>query len=231
MLVNWVEAFLPLTSKGRWYWGMDGKVRMDITALQNDGYWLNSGPLIPGVKETDLDCSMFHIFHNNVFKKEGIHSFCHDCYKVVIEPNGLEQVDKINKWQRSTCESLGWACKVGMEYRNYTARHWGAYFYCRGLKDGRAKYKVVRGWVDDNLGEDIPVYLKRACTEFEISMGPSDKWELLDGQLEVEEESKEVIDFEVNKVRYEVIDSHTRQKWNVWETQTQKPVTYHEEGD
>lgn len=231
MLVDWVEAFLPLVRGKNWYWGVDGKVRMKITALQADSLWLHSGPLIPGLEELGLDCAMMHIFHGNVFQAKGIHSFCHNCYKVVIEPRGLEDVDKIAKWQRETCDSLEWACKVGMEHRNYVPRHWGAYFYCRSVKEGRAKYKVVRDWVDTNLGKEIKVYLKRGCTEFEISLGPSDKWAMLDRQLEVEEESKDIIECEPIKARCEAIDDHTRQKWNVWETQTQKPVTYHEEGD
>jgi len=98
-----------------------------------------------------------------------------ECYKVVVGIETLEQVHKMAEWQHST----GWACKVGAERRNYTQRKWGAYFYCRGVEAGRERYKEVREWVDENLGKDVKVFLKRGCTEFEQHMGDSDKWEKL----------------------------------------------------
>ncbi|KPK37048.1 MAG: hypothetical protein AMJ69_12720, partial [Gammaproteobacteria bacterium SG8_47] len=49
-------------------------------------------------------------------------------------------------------------------------------------------YKTVRAAVDAEplLGPDVPVILKRACTEFEHEVGPSDKWEVTDEQRHIE---------------------------------------------
>jgi hypothetical protein len=231
MLVDWVEAFQPLVKLKNWHWGEDGKVRMSNTALASETPWLQSGPLIDGFEELSLDCALMHIFHTHVFKSRGIHSHCYECYKVVMYPNNLEQVDKISKWQRGALTDLGWPCKVGADKRAYTSHLWGAYFYCRGIDEGRARQKIIKDWAVENLGDDVKVILKRACTEFEISLGPSDKWEKLDQQDEVEKESEDVIDYDVLRIGADVIDTHVYQIWNVWESQTRSPVTYHEDGD
>jgi len=231
MLVDWVAAFEPLVARGNWHWGMDGKVRMNFTALQSETPWLQSGPLVQGDEEPLFDCAMLHIVFTHVFKQRAVPTFCHNCYKVVIVPTDLDQVEKIGEWQRSTCEDNGWPCKTGAEVRPYVKRKWGAYFYCRGLEEGRERYKAVRKWVDDNLGEDVDVFLKRGCTEFEIALGDSDKWEMIDRQDEVEEEARKVIDYKPERSLQDVVDTHTYQNWNEWEGKTRVPITYHEEGE
>ena len=228
MLVDWVEAFLPLTKRGNWHWGLDGKVRMNFVALQDDSPWIQSGPMICGVEDISLDCAMMHIFFNYVFKQRGIHSFCHDCYKVVIQLENVEQAGMVEGWQRGECEENGWPCKVGAERRKYVARDWGAYFYCRGVEHGKEMYGIVRKWVDDNLGKDVGVILKRGCTEFEMVLGDSDEWKMIDRQLEVEAEADDVIDYTPVKAQSDVIDDHVYEGWKDWVRQTRKPVTYHE---
>ena len=174
---------------------------------------------------------MLHIMFTHVFKQQGVPSFCHNCYKVVIAPTDLDQVEKIGKWQRSTCEDNGWPCKVGAEVRPYVKRKWGAYFYCRGLEEGKERHRLVREWVDGNLGTDVRVFLKRGCTEFEIALGDSDKWEMINRQDEVEKEARKVIDYKPERSLQDVVDTHTYQNWNEWEGKTRAPITYHEEGE
>lgn len=231
MLIDWVEVFQPLTKKGNWHWGEDGKVRMNFTALFSDSSWLQTGPLIAGIEGKNFDCSLLHIYHTHVFKSQAIHSFCHECYKVVVRLEVLAQVHKMAEWQRGVFDNRDIPCKVGAEKRTYVGRDWGAYFYCRGLEEGRNRYQEVRKWVDDELGEDVDVILKRGCTEFEISLGDSDKWKMIDRQEEVEAEGEKVIDYIAKKSLHEVIDDHTSQNWNEWAVLTRKPVTYHEEGE
>jgi hypothetical protein len=138
-----------------------------------------------------------------------------------------EQVHKMVDWQQQS----GWACKAGAERRPYTQRVWGAYFYCRGVEEGRERYKAVRKWVDENLGEHIKVFLKRACTEFEQHMGDSDKWEKLPHQEEIEKEARErVFGYDPSNLRQtEAVQHHVYDVWDQWEKDNQPPVTYHEE--
>ena len=229
MLINWVAALQPLTSGGGWYWGLDDKFKISRYGQPADTPWLHAPVAMQNSEESGLDCGLLTIYHNYVFQQKSVHSYCMECYKVVVVLETLEQVHKVADWQQSECADLGWPCKVGAERRKYTAKHWGAYFYCRGLEKGRERFEAVREWVDNNLGSHINVILKRACTEFEQSLGESDKWELLPGQEDVEKEGSETIEYSPMPHRQaEAIQHHVYDTWDDWDRQTQKPVTYHE---
>ena len=234
MLLNWVAAFEPLARKG-WYWdAKTGKFRLTMYAQPHDTPWLHAPVLIPGTKEIGMDCGTLTLFHNNVMNRQSVHSFCFNCYKVVIMPTTLEQVHKIADWQQSECTENGWPCKVGAERRNYVQRKWGAYFYCRGVEEGKERYKAVRKWVDENLGKDVKVILKRGCTEFEQHLGDSSKWKLLPNQEKVEEEWGEVVDYEpMGAGQAPSIQHHVYDVWDAWDKDNMAPVTYHdhEEGE
>jgi hypothetical protein len=226
MRYNWVKSLASLTRQGGWHWTPAGKLRMNIAAQPWETPWLLADPRIPGILETGLDCGIFHTFHEHVLQKLAVHSFCMECYKVVIMPTTKEQVHKIAGWQKET----GWSCKVGAEIRNYTQRKWGAYFYCRGIEEGRERYKEVRKWVDENLGEDIEVILKRGCTEFEQSLGDSSQWEMIPEQEVLEQEFREIIDYvPMTEAQAPAIAHAVWDFWDKWEKDNQKPTTYHEE--
>jgi hypothetical protein len=232
MLINWVAALQPLTERKGWYWDLDGRLRITKYSQQEDTPWLHNPIHIPGSREAGLDCGILTIFHNHVFGGQAAHSFCMECYKVVVVLETLAQVHKMADWQQTECTKNEWACKVGAERRKYTPRNWGAYFYCRGVEEGRERYKAVRKWVDENLGKDVRVFLKRACTEFEQNMGDSDKWKKIKYQDEIEAEGKDVIDYNpMAQGQGAPIQHHVYDVWDYWDNQTQKPVTYHDEGD
>jgi hypothetical protein len=149
-----------------------------------------------------------------------------ECYKVVVIPESLAQVHKIAEWQ----DGLSVACKVGAERRPYTQRVWGAYFYCRGVEEGKERYKMVREWVDENLGKDIKVFLKRACTEFEQNLGESDKFKMLPDQELIEAEGETIFDYETGiGSQADPIKHHVWDIWDDWDKKNQKPITYHDE--
>jgi len=225
MLINWVAALEPLTRKG-WYWGMDGKIKMSVQAQPHDIPWMYNPVRIEGLADLGCDCGLLTNFHNLVFQKNAAHSFCMECYKVVVVPETLAQVHKIAEWQGS----LKFACKVGAERRSYVQRKWGAYFYCRGIEEGRERYKMVREWVDENLGKDIKVFLKRACTEFEQNMGDSDKWENFPRQDELEAEGHGLFDVKAAPPKQgDCVIHHVWDVWDDWDKRNKSPITYHEE--
>jgi len=232
MLVDYVGLFAPLTSKGGWRWDpATHKLSMSNPGEATLTPWSHAPCPIPGMKERGFDCGLMHMMFGYLFENKSVPIFCQDCYKVVVGPETLEQVKKISYWQHSECAPNGWACKTGAERRPYTFRRWGAYFYCRGLEEGRERYKAVREWVDENLGEDIKVYLKRACTEFEQALGDSDKWENTELQEEIEKEFfEEIIDYGgLLGSQSEIVRHHVWNVWEDWERTTRDPVTYHEE--
>jgi hypothetical protein len=117
-------------------------------------------------------CDIYHRVFFDVLKH--IHSYCRECYKVVVRPRTLVELFDLYEMQ---CE-MDVACKCGIEVRDTTAGLYGGYFYCRGVEEGRERYKQVRKLVSKHLSPKTGVTLKRYCTEYEIgpgSQGPSDK--------------------------------------------------------
>jgi hypothetical protein len=103
-----------------------------------------------------------------------IHSYCRECWKVVVRPRNLVQLLDLYELQKE----LGVPCKCGMEIRDTVNGLYGGYFYNRGKEEGLERYKQVRELVDEWLSPETPVILKRYCTEYEIgpdSLGPSNQ--------------------------------------------------------
>jgi len=119
--------------------------------------------------------SKCHLFHHIFFEELGhIHSFCRECYKVVVKPRNI--VEQFNLYEIQ--KDMSTPCKLGMEVRKTTNNLWGAYFYNRGLEAGKEKYREVRELVNEYLSPETPVILKRYCTEFELGpkgLGPSNE--------------------------------------------------------
>lgn len=102
---------------------------------------------------------------------------CFGCWKVVVKPRTLTQLLKIYEYQQKH-KTIG---KCGIETRPFaTYKGWySAFWYCP-LGEGLAKAKEIHTEVETmirlNIGMDVPVILKRACTEMEEEFGPSENW-------------------------------------------------------
>lgn len=120
-------------------------------------------------------CDLYHRVFFNVL--DHIHSYCRECWKVVVRPQTLVQLFDLYELERE----LGVPCKCGIELRDSVEGLYGGYFYTRSKEEGLERYKQVRKLVDEYLSPDVPVILKRYCTEFELNgpirkgHGPSDK--------------------------------------------------------
>lgn len=143
-------------------------------AMQYDANWLFCG------YTTSLrDC---YLWHQIMFRHFGVvPEFCHQrCYKVVVKVrNFMEAMQFYGVMNASGCirgECCNLHGKVGIDERHYSSGHFNAFIYCDGLEQGLEKYQIVRELVDQNMpdGENIPVILKRSCTEFERQFGPTD---------------------------------------------------------
>ena len=137
-----------------------------------------------------LDCNLWHrVMFDAVSmqlpeSRRFVPSPCQSCYKVVVRPGTIKQLFALLDLQKQ----LGKPSKCGIETRPTVHGLYGGYFYNIGLDVGVDCYKTVRAAVDaaDFLGPDVPVFLKRACTEYEMECGPSNKWEITDDQLQIE---------------------------------------------
>jgi hypothetical protein len=105
-----------------------------------------------------------------------------------------------------------------MELRDYTPKFYGGYFYNNSFDEGRDCYEQVRKMVDEALGKDVSVILKRGCTEFEMIKGPSNYWHT----TRDEEEFVELIDAYVDVGRGGLspqepyIKNTIRLRWALW---------------
>lgn len=133
-------------------------------------------------------CDIYHRVFYNVL--DHIHSHCRNCWKVVVRPQNLIQLFDLYEFQRD----MGVPCKCGMELRATVEGLYGGYFYTRSKEQGLEMYNEVRALVDEKLGKDVPVILKRYCTEFELGgqgvkgHGPSDETpDITEEEREMEE--------------------------------------------
>jgi hypothetical protein len=117
-------------------------------------------------------------------EKQFVPRNCLSCWKVVVKPRTLEQLFHLLELQKAS----GRPSKCGIEPRESVNGLYGGYFYNRSIDAGLECYYAVSEMmtadtvlaplldeVDDD-GKTTRLILKRACTEFEHAVGPSDKW-------------------------------------------------------
>lgn len=191
-------------------------------------------------------CTEYHkYFSGNGAAIGFIHSYCHDCYKVVVKPRTVTQLFQLCDLQKE----MGHPAKCGIEIRKFVPCLYGGYFYNRSLDAGRECLRKVKKAVRTQIDPSMGVILKRGCTEFEMRFGPSDKWKVLPEQLKFEEAFREVYvkDMPNSMEMPDYLKSHIKTRWLHWAAQhydkTYKDftngisligecdyVTYHKEG-
>lgn len=131
---------------------------------------------------------MDFMFHH-AYAEAAVPSGCSGCYKVKVVARTLREL--VAAWEiakRINCSS-----KWGTDLSNpYSQSVYAGYFYVTGLDAARALFKVVRQAFDKNpkLGPDIPMTIKRGCSEYEALLGPSDRYEFTPEMAELEAELK-----------------------------------------
>ena len=118
-------------------------------------------------QDKDEECGPYH----TMFKAFGfIPTPCLSCWKVVVKPRTIVELFKLYNLQ----VDLNRQCKCGIEqWRPYVNPLYGGYFYNESKEEGFERYHEVRQSVDEQISPDVPVVLKRFCTEFELRFGDS----------------------------------------------------------
>jgi hypothetical protein len=172
-------------------------------------------PEVPWHYIKHSEWSRCHLWHNiffDIFKM--LPSECLNCYKVVVRPRTLKEHFALEELMYV----LNRDSKLGIEIRPQVCGLYGAYFYNRGLDEGMERYKEVREAVSDIISPDIPVILKRGCTEFESSFGPSDKWDWLirEGQVAYEKVLDEIFEIPRETHTPTYLVDYVHAKWIQW---------------
>lgn len=142
---------------------------------------------------------------------------CQSCWKVVVRPQTVVQLMQLHGLQVQMAQSDRiYGCKCGIEVRSNVCALYGGYFYTRSLEEGRETHEYVKDEVNKRIG-DIPVFLKRGCTELELMYGDPDKWHIRKGQKEFEEWILSHFEFpEKEAPQPEIAQTHIRRHWIDW---------------
>jgi hypothetical protein len=212
----------------RW---MEMDVFKKLSGLAGNGWAWDSGTMTlsqPGPKTMAIDTPWSHATvshdkncnfdHHIAFDKFGIiPPKCLKCWKVCMGLPNFATLMEMENLQNQ----MPWPCKCGIELRDYTTKHYGAYFYNNTLEEGRDKYHTIKDIVEKHLpnGKEIAkgIILKRGCTEFEMIKGPSPYWHM----DEKEEEMYELLCSHVimprnNAKQPELMKNYVHQTWALW---------------
>lgn len=142
--------------------------------------WINvdNGPL--------PDCGFLtYVVFRGAYGGKAVPHGCSACYKVKVAPRTLREL--MAAWdigKRIDCLSK-WGVDIG---NRYSQDIYAGYYYATGLDGARLLYRLVREATnaDPRLGPDVPISIKRGCSEFEAAVGPSDQYSFTPEMAEVE---------------------------------------------
>jgi len=139
---------------------------------------------------------------------------CQHCWKVVVRPRTVVELFKLLELQERIKDKV-YGCKCGVEDRPNVNSLYGGYIYCRSKDEGLDTYKLVRKEVDKSINKNINVFLKRGCTEMEVTFGDPDKWFYNDAQKKVEQfilSKFDMPDFDIQD-QPKVAQEHIKPTW------------------
>jgi len=115
--------------------------------------------------------------------------FCIDCWKVVVKPQKHSELIALRNLQiEMAAEDPECWCKCGIELRTYVPGLYGGYFYTNSKEAGLKRLDQVRKKVCQcDMDPNVPIILKRYCTEFEIKLGDTAKYKMPDNAEALEE--------------------------------------------
>jgi len=176
----------------------DGKVHFTDIILPH-------GPWVRYKADPARDCARWlHIY----FKYYGvIPKRCFHCWKIVCRVDQLDQLMELMEIQKD----VDIPAKAGLEQRQFlgVGKRYVALWYAPlggGLDLARKIHKEIEARVQEKLGFQHKVHLKRACSEMEHKYGDSDKWtyawtgleavldEFFVGNVTLEDQPKQVRD-------------------------------------
>jgi hypothetical protein len=133
-----------------------------------------------------LDCGfLMYFMFRHAYAEAAVPQGCSACYKVKVAPRTLREL--VAAWEiakRIECRS-----KWGTDLSNpYSQNIYAGYFYAKGIDGARAIFKIARQAFgeDRKLGPDMPMTIKRGCSEYEAVLGPSESYAFKPEMAELE---------------------------------------------
>ena len=192
--------------KSGWYVDIATKKITCKPSIEHDAPWIYVNP------NPTMYCGLYrHVFISANF----VHSYCMGCYKVVVKPRTIKELFLLYDLQLNEAKPQGWYCKCGIEQRPYVSVQYGGYFYCTGLEQGKKRWRQVRELVDKMISSEVPVTLKKYCTEFEIKLGPTKTYKRPMHAGLVEKRIEGALDLNIlkNVITPQYLKDHVMWKW------------------
>ena len=178
-LVN--NALAVLKEEGATFEENEGRTTLTVNEIPNTPWNF--------IKQTmETNCMLWRtFFYHYILEKLPVEELfvpthCANCYKVVVKVNTHKELLGLE----TRMKFFDYPSKCGIEKRLYVKGLYGGYFYNQGLESGLERLKEIRRYYPDAI-------LKRGCTEYEFRHGPSDQWEVLPHQLELERVVDEMV--------------------------------------
>jgi len=200
-----IDRMKPLLQKGAYYYDPEScKIKKHEVIAVN----------IPWIfirRPKWMNCGVWHQVYFQCLK--AIHSQCLECYKVVATPRTVRELFDLYELM----QQMDFPSKCGVDMRPYTKALYGAYFYTKTLEDGERLYTIVREQISENISPDLPVILKRACTEFEMLRGDSANYEQTEDEKKWEEIVKANVDIpDWDGYQPDIVINHIKRLWIAW---------------
>lgn len=204
----------------------DGKLEPNLQGIQTQTPWIHTN-------ENDLKfhCRLwsnisFQVVSLNLPKEyQFVPRGCQKCWKVVVKLKTVQQLFAILELQ----QRLSFTSKCGIEARDTVRGLYGAYFFNKSKSEGLECYNFVKSellknellspLVDevDEDGRTTRIILKRGCTEFEHTVGPSDKWKTTETQNILEDLIEEYIVLDPSEGgQPQHLVNHIKCRWIEW---------------
>lgn len=181
---------------------------------QKGGHWIDiETHKVTKIKHVDWNSPWHHINPDHerakcgklrflVKAKSFIPKFCLSCWKVCVTPRTLRELYDLRDIMFEMVEDNPRCfCKCGTEHRDHTpGKIYGGYFYTNSYEIGVERYKTVRRKISERISPDVDVVLKRYCTEFEVLLGPSDKYERPSNADAVEDMYLNIVEMDVPRI-------------------------------
>ncbi len=148
----------------------DGSLRLSEVNRAPAKVWMSvpNGPA--------LGCEFLkHFLFRHAYDKSVAPNRCRPCYKVKVTLRSLREL--VAGWELA--KGIQCRSKWGLDFYNpYSQSIYAGLFYVAGLEGARATYQLVREAFDKDpkLGPEVPMTIKRGCSEYEALLAPSGRY-------------------------------------------------------
>ncbi|MDO9414094.1 MAG: hypothetical protein Q7T81_16105 [Pseudolabrys sp.] len=123
-----------------------------------------------------LGCGFLNSFlFKHVYAEAAVPQGCAPCYKIKALPRSLRELVAMYE----VAKNIPCLSKWGIDLGNpHSQDIYAGYVYVTGLEGARALYPVLRKAMTGHpkIGADVPLLIKRGCSNYEAKLGPSDQY-------------------------------------------------------